>query len=170
MKNEIFKQIVKYIDKHDILYDYDTYEQMPVFHTLPELDCLSNFIKKDYYISFCINMAIMYVNQGLLHAKSKLSEIEFKNFIIYFSVCINKDEKGDFITTDVVFSRKAKEQISAFKKPVNVQETKVYGYINNIIGINDFSCYFCKNEFEDEFYLFVPKTIEQILRNNQVFP
>ncbi len=115
-------------------------------------------------------MAIMYVNQGLLHEKSKISEIEFKNFIIYFSVCINKDEKGDYITTDVVFSRKAKEQISAFKKPVNVQETKVYEYINNIIGINDFSCYFCKNEFEDEFYLFVPKTIEQILRNNQVFP
>lgn len=48
MKNEIFKQIIKYIDKHDILYDYDTYEQMPVFHTLPELDCLSNFIKKYY--------------------------------------------------------------------------------------------------------------------------
>ena len=45
MNNGIFNRIIKYINKHDILYDYDSYEQMPVFHTLPELDCLSTFVK-----------------------------------------------------------------------------------------------------------------------------
>ncbi len=165
MKNEIIKQIIKYIKEHDILYDYDTYEQMPVFHTLPELNCLSNFIKEEYYTSFCVNMAIMYVNQGLLHAKSNLTEKDFNNFIIYFYICINKNEGGDYITTDVVFSRKAIEHISEFKIPVNILETKVSEYVKNIIGINDFSCYFCKNEFEDEYYFFVPKIIEQNLQN-----
>ena len=164
MKNEIFKQIIKYIDKHDILYDYDTYEQMPVFHTIPELDCLSSFVKKEYYVPFCINMAIMYVNQGLLHAKSNLSKEELQNYIIYFYVCINKDDNGDFITTDVVFSRKAKEQISTFETPINIQETKVFEYVKDIIGINDYLCFYYKNEFEDEFYIFLPKSLEENIR------
>ena len=159
MKNSIFKQIVKYIDEHDILYDYDTYEQMPVFNILTELDSLSNFIKKDYYTSFCVNMAIMYVNQGLLYAKSKLSEGDFKNFIIYFDLCINKDDEGDYITVDVIFSRKAKEHISMFKTPIDIKHTKVYEHVKNTIGINDFSCYYSKNEFKDEIYSFVSKSI-----------
>ena len=86
MENAIFKQIVMYIDEHDILNQDETCEQMPVFHVLSELECLSSFINKDYYISFCVNMAIMYVNQGILYAKSKLSVAEFENYIIYFDV------------------------------------------------------------------------------------
>lgn len=159
MKNEIFIQIIKYIDEHDILNDYDTYEQMPVFHVLNELDCLASFIKKEFYISFCVNMAIMYVNQGLLYAKSKLSENDIKNFVIYFDICINKDDEGDYITVDVVFSRKANEHISMFKMPIEIKDTKIYEYVKNTIGINDFSCYFCKNEFEDEYYSFIPQKI-----------
>ena len=160
MENAIFKQIVMYIDEYDILNQEETCEQMPVFHVLSELDCLSNFINKDYYISFCVNMAIMYVNQGILYAKSKLSVAELKNYIIYFDLCINKDDIEDFITVDVVFSRKAKEHFSILKARVDVQETKIYKYIENTVGINDFSCYFFKNEYEDEYYSFVPKMIE----------
>jgi len=168
MKNDIFNRIIKYIDRHDILYDYDTYEQMPVFHTLPELDCLSPFIKKEYNTSFCVNMAVMYVNQGLLHAKSNLSEKDFHNYIIYFYVCINKDDDdGDFITTDVVFSRKAKEQIAKFETPINIQDTNIYEYVKDIIGINDFSCYYYENEFEDEFYIFLPKSLEKRIRQTE---
>ena len=161
MENAIFKQIVMYIDEHDILNQDESCEQMPVFHVLSELDCLSNFINKDYYMSFCVNMAIMYVNQGLLYAKSKLSKAEFENYIIYFDLCINKDDAGDYITVDVVFSRKAKEHFSTLKEVVvDLQKTKIYKYIENTVGINDFSCYYYRNEFEDEYYSFVPKIIE----------
>lgn len=160
MENAIFKQIVMYIDEHDILNQDETCEQMPVFHVLSELECLSSFINKDYYISFCVNMAIMYVNQGILYAKSKLSVAEFENYIIYFDVCINKDNVEDYVTVDVVFSRKAKEHFFTLKESVNVEKTKIYKFIENTVGINDFSCYYCKNEYEDEYYSFVPKMLE----------
>ena len=159
MGKSIIKDIIEYIEEHDILNEYDTYEQMPVFHVLTELDCLSNYIKKAYYTSFCVNLAIMYVNQGLLHAKSRLSENEFENFIIYFDLCINKDDEGDYITIDVIFSRKAKEHLSMFRTPVDIKDTKVYEHVKNTIGINDFSCYYYKNEFDDEYYSFIPRTI-----------
>ena len=157
MKSNIFNQIMKYIDEHDILYNYDTYEQMPVFHVLSELDCLSNYIKKDYYTSFCVNMAIMYVNQGLLYAKSKLSGSDFKNFFIYFDLCINKDAEGGYITVDVVYTRKADKHTKMFHTPIDIKETKVYEHVKNTIGINDFSCFYYKNEYQEEYYSFVPK-------------
>ena len=105
-------------------------------------------------------MAIMYVNQGILYAKSKLSVAEFENYIIYFDVCINKDNVEDYVTVDVVFSRKAKEHFFTLKESVNVEKTKIYKFIENTVGINDFSCYYCKNEHEDEYYSFVPKMLE----------
>ena len=160
MENAIFKQIVMYIDEHDILNQDETCEQMPVFHVLSELECLSSFINKDYYISFCFFLSIMYVNQGILYAKSKLSVAEFENYIIYFDVCINKDNVEDYVTVDVVFSRKAKEHFFTLKESVNVEKTKIYKFIENTVGINDFSCYYCKNEYEDEYYSFVPKMLE----------
>lgn len=160
MKKNIIEQIVRYIDEHNILYEYDNYEQMPVFHVLTELDCLSNFIKKDYYISFCVNMATMYVNQGLLYAKSKLSEKELKFFIIYFELCINKDKDGDYITVDVVFSRKADKHMSMLGTPIDIKDAKIYEHVNKTIGINDYICYMSKNEFDDEYYSFIPKCIE----------
>lgn len=162
--NTIFKQILMYIDECDILNQNETCEQMPVFHVLSELDCLSNFINKDYYISFCVNMAILYVNQGLLYAKSKLSVDEYRNYIIYFDLCINKDDVGDYVTVDVVFSRKAKEHFSMLREVVDVQETKAYKYIKDSVGINDFLCHYYKNEFEDEYYSFVPQIIEDNIR------
>ena len=135
MKSNIFNQIMKYIDEHDILYNYDTYEQMPVFHVLSELDCLSNYIKKDYYTSFCVNMA----------------------FIIYFDLCINKDAEGGYITVDVVYTRKADKHTKMFHTPIDIKETKVYEHVKNTIGINDFSCFYYKNEYQEEYYSFVPK-------------
>lgn len=164
MKNKVFEQIIKYVKKHDILFDYETYEEMPVFYSLPELECLSGFVKEKYNASFCVNMAIMYVNQGLLHAKSNLSESEFKDYIIYFCVAINKDEEGDFVTVNVVFSRKAKEEISAFDSPIDFQNSKVYEYVKDSFGINDFLCHLWVDEDGDEFYSFIPKAIEQRIR------
>ncbi len=160
MKNSIFKQIIKYIDEHDILYDYDTYEQMPVFHVLTELECLSDYIKKDYYTSFCVNMAIMYVNQGLLYATSTLSESDFNNFIIYFDLCLNKEDDDVYITVDVIFSRKKDKHISMFKTPIDIKDTKIYEHLKNTVGIGDFLCYYFKNESEEEYYSLVPKSVE----------
>ena len=86
MKYNVIERIKKYIDEHDVLYDYETYEQMPIYHRYSELDSLKSTIKTECYMSFLINMAIMYVNQGLLYAKSQLSEDELKNYLIYFGI------------------------------------------------------------------------------------
>lgn len=165
MKNKVFEQIVKYIDKHDILFDYETYEEMPVFYSLPDLECLSQFIKEDYNTSFCVNMAIMYVNQGMLHARSKLSKKDFDNYIIYFFVAINKYEKGNYVTVNVVFSRNAKERLSAFDNPIDVKSSNVYEYVKDSIGIDNFLCFRFIDEYEDEFYSFIPKSIVYKFRN-----
>ena len=46
-----------------------------------------------------------------------------------------------------------------FRTPVDIKDTKVYEHVKNTIGINDFSCYYYKNEFDDEYYSFIPRTI-----------
>jgi len=54
-------------------------------------------------------------------------------------------------------NRKANEHISTFKMPIDIKDTKVYEHIKNTIGINDFTCFYYKNEYEDEYFSFVPK-------------
>ena len=84
MKNKIIENIQKYIYENDILRDYETYEQMPVIDRYAELKCLENTIKKDYYTSFLASIAIMYINYGLLFAKSLLSKEELDNYVIFW--------------------------------------------------------------------------------------
>ena len=151
---------MKYIDRHDILYDYDTYEQMPIIHRYSEIECLSSYIKKEYITSYIVNIAMMYVNQGILYAKSRLSKQEYGDYVIYFVInyCNEDIENEGFLTSDVCFSRKAKMHLSNFHKPIDIRRIKIYKYIKNIIGINNYYCY--KFEFEDyETYCFVPKGI-----------
>lgn len=112
MQNNVIERIKKCIDKHEVLRNYDTFEQMPVYYRYKELDCLKSFIRTEYYMSFLINLAIMYVNQGLLYAKSQLSDDELKNYLIYFGVWWDEEEIKEmgFSRVDVFFTRKAKEQ------------------------------------------------------------
>jgi hypothetical protein len=178
MKYNVIERIKKFIDEHEVLRDYETYEQMPMIYRYDELNCLKSTIKKEHLMTFLINMAIMYVNQGLLYAKSQLSEEELKNYLIYWGIWWDDEEIEEmgFSRVDVYFTRKAKEQIKLFDtdtcKPVDYKHTKIYKYVKDVIGISDFTCYLSKwtDKFEDgceennEFYLFVPKILEQQIR------
>ncbi len=46
-KYAIIPSIKRYINYHDILRDYETEEQMPMYYRFEQLDCLDNFIDKD---------------------------------------------------------------------------------------------------------------------------
>ena len=47
-----------------------------------EVSLLKSFIRRQDLTAFMVNMAIMYVNQGLLYAKSKLSKRNFENYMM----------------------------------------------------------------------------------------
>jgi len=159
-KYAIIPSIKRYINYHDILYDYETEEQMPMYYYLEQLDCLDDFIDKESYDTFFINMAIMYVNQGILHAMHKLSNEEFKNYLIYFCVrCDDEHQKlFGYQDTQVFFSRKKDEMLKYItsSSPVALQDTEIYDQIKDIIGINEFVCF--KTIGEDcRQYDFIPK-------------
>ena len=174
MRYNIIERINKYIDEHDVLHDYETYEQMPIYYRYKELECLKSTIKTECYMSFLINMAMMYVNQGLLYAKSQLSEDELKNYLIYWGIWWNEEdvEEMGFSRVDVYFTRKAKEHIKIFNNSIDYKDTKIYKYVKDIIGISDFTCYHSKwkDKYEDgseeisEFFYFIPKNLERQIR------
>ena len=83
MNQFIVKKIINNLDKFDILHDYEDYECFEVIYN-EEVTFLKSFISKQDITTFSINMAIMYVNQGLLYAKNKLSVADFDNFMIWF--------------------------------------------------------------------------------------
>lgn len=159
-KYAIIPSIKRYMKYHDILRDYETEEQMATYYRSEQLDCLDDFIDKDNYDTFLINMAIMYVNQGLLHAKHKLSNEEFKNYLIYFAVRCDDEyvELFGHQEIQIFFSRK-KDEILKYttKNPVvALQNTEIYDQIKDIIGINDFVCYKWTGE-DHRWYDFIPK-------------
>ena len=120
-----------------------------------------------YYLSFLINIAMMYVNQGILYAKSKLSDAEFDNYQIYFGIWWSEEEIEEmgFSRVDVYFTRKAKEHAKLFNnsycKSIDYKETKIYKYVKDVIGLSEFTCYHSKwiDEYEEvcENFYFVPK-------------
>ena len=163
-KYAIIPSIKRYINYHDILYDYETFEQMPVFCRYEQLDCLDDFIDKENYDTFLVNMAIMYVNQGILHAKHKLSKTDFKNYIICFAIEYDTEilEAMDYLNPQVCFSRKKSEILNEdwLGKPIALEDIEFYDKVKDIVGINDFAYYKNTFKYEDEvitWYHFVPK-------------
>jgi hypothetical protein len=172
MKYNVIERITKFIDVHEILRDYETFEQMPIYHRYNELNCLKYSIQKEYYLSFLINIAIMYVNQGILYAKSKLSDAEWENYLIYFGIEWDEEKIEDMGVSrvDVYFTRKAKEHVKLFDnnycKSIDYKNSKIYKYVKYIIGISEFNCYHSKwiDEYEEvnEDYYFVPKILDRV--------
>lgn len=165
MKYNVIERIKKYIEENEILHDYETYEQMPVSH-FSEINCLNSFIKKDLYTPFLINMAIMYVSQGLIYAQSQLSKEAIKNYLIYFRIDIDENvDEMEGTSVHVLFTRKGKKHLQYFKEPVDIKNTKMKKYLKDIIGLSDFSCYLAES-IEDglQQYSFIPKILELHIR------
>ena len=165
-KYAIIPSIKRYMKYHDILYDYETEEQMPIYYPrYGHLECLDDFIDKESYDTFFVNMAIMYVNQGILHAKHKLSETEFNNYLICFAIDYDTEilEEMGYLDTQVFFSRKKSEILTEewLGKPIALEDTEIYDKIKDIIGINDFASYKCTFKYNDDdvitWYHFIPK-------------
>ena len=71
----------------------------------------------------------------------------------------------------------AEEHIKLFNtgdcKPVDCKDTKIYKYVKDIIGISEFTCYHSKwiDEYDDvnEYYYFIPKRLEQQIKESLSF-
>ena len=172
MKYSIIENIQKKISENDILRNYETYEQMSVIDRYAELTCLENVIKKEDYTSFLSNVAIMYVNYGLLYAKSLLTKEQLDNFAIFWGLEYAQEIIDDigFIVPQVYYTRKSELLLEYTNKPIDIEKTKVYKHINDLIGLNEFSCYLRETK-EDEYeqIYFIPKILENriIKRSNQ---
>ena len=151
MKYNIIKEIKDFIDEHNILRDYETFEQMQMFYRIKDLDCLSTSIAKELYTPFFADMAIMFVNMGLLYAKSQLSEEEQKDYLIYWGIEYIEENivEDGFLHVDVCYTRKGKEHLSYLNEVVDYKNTKIYKYVKDVIGMSEFTCYYTKSE-EDE--------------------
>ena len=97
------------------------------------------------------------------------------NYILYFDVDFvidNESDYGDYITVDVCFSRKGKEHLNYFNEPIDYKNTEICKYVEDVIGISEFTCYYTEffkdDEDDDELYFkrysFIPKKIEQRIR------
>ena len=170
MKNKIIENIHNYMSENDILRDYETYEQMSVIDRYVELKCLEDTIKKEYYTSFLASIAILYINYGLLYAKSQLSNEVFNNFAIFWGLEYSQEVIDDigFIVPQIYYTKKAKVLLEYTNNPIDIKKTKVYKYVENLIDLNEFSCYIGESE-EGEYtqYFFIPKILEQHIFNHQ---
>lgn len=172
MKYKVIENIQKYLCDNDILRNCETYEEIPVIERYKELECIEKVIKKDDYTSFMTNIAIMYTNVGLIYAKSQLSKEEFDKYAIFWGLEYSKEVISDigFIVPSIFFTRKANVLLEYLNNPIDIKHTKVYDYIKNLIGINEFLCYLGESE-EDEFqqYFFIhPNQVCKILNYQRV--
>ena len=160
MNQFIVKKIINNLDKFDILHDYEDYECFEVIYN-EEVTFLKSFISKQDITTFSINMAIMYVNQGLLYAKNKLSVAALDNFMIWFEVYKHESSKNilEYYDTVVQFSQRASNVFSwHLMHQIEIkQDAEFYELIKDVIGINDFCCYVTNVDGEDVDYAFVPK-------------
>ena len=166
MRYSVIERIKKYIDEYEVLRDYETFEIMPIFNQYKELDCLKYFIKKEYYTSFFVDLAIMYVNLGFLYAKSQLKKNDLNNYLIGFEVFYieeNVKELGYLSDVHVFYTRKAKSILNNIGVPVDYKQTKIYNYVKNQTGLSDFTCYFLYSEEYGEAieeFFFIPKKLD----------
>ena len=88
------------------------------------------------------------------------------------SIDIDLRNGYDYITVDVCFSRKGKEHLNYFNEPIDYKNTEICKYVEDVIGISEFTCYYTEffkdDEDDDELYFkrysFIPKKIEQRIR------
>ena len=161
MKQYPIKKIIKHIIDNDILYDYNDAEAMDVAYD-DDVSLLKSFIRRPDLTAFMVNMAIMYVNQGLLYAKSKLSKRNFENYMMWFNVDVDEYMMAThhYYPCLVCFTRRENKLLSYYykEKPIDVATLNIYPLVSSIIGLSEFYCYEHKCEFDDTIqYTFIPK-------------
>ena len=159
MRQYPVRGIMDYIEKSKILYNYNDCESLEVAN-YKETRFLKQYITDPNLTAFLANMAIMYVNQGLLYAKKRLSGDALDNYMIWFD--IQKDtscmQDNHSYTCQVLFSRQARTILALYDNPVNIKDTGIYELIKDIVGFNEFYCY--ENHFDESDciqYAFIPK-------------
>lgn len=161
MRQLLVKKIIKYIEDNSILYDSSDYEAMDVAY-YDECKILKHYVNEQDLTAFMVNMAIMYVNQGLLYAKSKLSKRNFENYMMWFNVDVDEYMMAThhYYPCLVCFTRRENKLLSYYykEKPIDVATLNIYPLVSSIIGLSEFYCYEHKCEFDDTIqYTFIPK-------------
>lgn len=159
MRQLLVKKIIKYIEDNSILYDSSDYEAMDVAY-YDECKILKHYVNEQDLTAFMVNMAIMYVNQGLLYAKCKLSKKFFDNYMIWFR--IEKDEYTmewqHYYDCQTLFTRKAEYILDYYKNPIEISTISINDKIKCVSGLSDFYCYEYQYESNDYAqYTFIPK-------------
>lgn len=108
---EIYENIVKKqpIDNLGVfMEDYETYEEIPIINRLSQVSFINNIINKKELTYFLHQIAVYYVNNILLYAKSQLLKEEFSEFFIAI-VYIDMEEDiedGEVCIPSICVSRK----------------------------------------------------------------
>ena len=162
MRQLLVKRIIKHIEENRILNEKVDYEEMePAYYD--EMKALKPYIKEADWTAFMVNMAIMYVNQGLLYARCKLSEKEFDNYAIWFSIDMDEDTKEfqHYYDCHPCYTRKAGYMLYYMtKRPVDIERISIYDMIKDVNGLSDFYCFEGYGYTPDDIiYEFIPKSI-----------
>lgn len=167
MKDQVVKQIIKHIESGGILEDYNDAEAMDVI-SWDEVDFLKSSIREQDIMAFVINLAIMYVNQGLLYAKYKLSKDDFDDYMIWFDVSLDDNFKldDDVYECQVVFSRKANVLMPDYLNPIDVTDLSIFDFVKDVNGLSDFYCYQMHYNQDCEKCVFIPKCLVDKYRTN----
>lgn len=159
MRQLLVKKIIKHIEESNILYDYSDCEAMDIAY-YDECKILKDYVNEQDLTAFMVNMAIMYVNQGLLYAKCKLSKKDFENYMIWFHIEKNEYmmEWQHYYDCQTLFTRKAEYILGYYKNPIEISTISIYDKIKCVSGLSDFYCYEYQYESNDYAqYTFIPK-------------
>lgn len=159
-RQNLAKSIIKQLEDYRALYDWNGPEVLEPIDYF-ELKRLRHYIKEKDLTASSISMAIMYLNQTLLYAKSKLPADEFDDYMAWIVVdkeisCFDEDH---FYFLEVYFSKQARNFFTINPLPsFDIKnDAPFYELIKDVIGINDFCCY-ALSDFEGVvYYHFVPK-------------
>ena len=159
MRQFPIKKIIKHLQANDILSDHEDYESFEVICS-DEITFLKDYISKEDLNAFLINMAIMYVNQGILYAKHNLSARKFKEYAIWFSVDIEDffpREIGHYFV-EAHYTRRASVVFhDLLDKPFDIRKNAEFNKIAKTVnGLSDFYCTEMKC-LDEVVYSFIPK-------------
>lgn len=164
--------ILRHIEDSDILHDGGDVEVLEVI-SYDEINKLKSCIGECDLTSFIVNLSIMYVNQGLLYAKSKLAFTEFCNYIMWFEIYKFEEDfiEDHYYDCRVNFSLDAKSVFHDYLvNPFNVDEDKKLSVeIKDVNGLCDFCCYAIPCYNENFVYAFVPKRIVDRYKDNRLY-
>lgn len=90
------------IQVEELLFDYETFEEPPLYNFYDDINNIRKIIKDEYLEEFLLNLAISHINTTKIYAKNILSEEEYNKFFI----CITYDPFEEIFYPSFMVTRK----------------------------------------------------------------